>query len=159
MMGNPWAHLQQQQQPFANQQMAPMQTGYVNGGGIPYGGAGGYGGNFGGMDASGLGSMAFGQMQQQPQQMQQPMMTGYANGYGSGGFNGSPAPPSPSNPFFQQQQQQPQQQYYSNGAGAAGQQPVDPYSARATMDQQRLQSGQVFDDWAKGMMPTNAGRR
>ncbi|CAO1632300.1 unnamed protein product [Parajaminaea phylloscopi] len=134
------------------------------------------------MDATGLGNMAFGQQSWPAQpfagQMQMQTQPSYATPGAGGTFGGfapntltaSPAPRSPSNPFFQVPQQQPSPQThfqtpYGSGqplaAGAAPQhqpqhhqQPHDPYFAQQTMAQQRLNSGQVFDDWTKNMMPS-----
>lgn len=141
-VGNPWAHMQQQQL----QQQQQTMTGYAS---LPAG-----------MGATGLGNMAFGQHVQQPLQAQ-----GFPMNYAGA------APPSPTNPFFQQQNQQ---QLHTGGTGFGyfqqqqqpqatsfvttepsypGQQPTNPQYASQMMAQQRFESGQVFDDWAKGMMP------
>lgn len=104
---------------------------------------------------------AWQQQQQQQQSYQQPMFSPQEMGnmaffpqqqqqmYGMQQMSTLQPQLSPSNPFWaqQQQQQQPQQ------TGYFPQQQQQPHSVAQQYQQQRLQTGQVFDDWAKGMMP------
>lgn len=96
----------------------------------------------------------------QQQQYAQPMMSPQEMGIMAFGY-GFPSQQQPpqqqqmyaqptSNPFWQQQTQQ------SNYFFQQQQQQPQPQQTADVYQQQRLQTGQVFDDWAKNMMP---GRR
>lgn len=168
-MANPWSHFQQQPQQhlYPMYQQQPQQTSVSM---SPFTGS---------MNASSLGGLAFAPQQQQ-QQQQQPQATGFG-GWAVTPNSNLQTTPSPSNPFYHQmqqqsyfgsasqpqqvQQQQPQWTGMSGGYGGSYlqqqqqqqqqyQQTMNPAFVRSTMDQQRLQSGQVFDDWAKNMMPS-----
>lgn len=152
---NPWAQMQQQTSPFSMSSAIQFPTG---------------------MNATGLGSMAFGSHMGSFSLSQQPMQnlnTGTSMGpFGTADYMGpsqavvSPVSRLPSNPFFHQQKMPYKQQYAAHSGprtfGPASaqqlqQQPsfqlTDPCLAHQTIAQQRFESGQVFDDWTKGMMP------
>lgn len=115
--------------PYQHQQQQPMMTGMNTGMGMNPWQQQQYSQPM--LSPMQMGNMAFSPMQQQQMYPQQT------------------AQASP-NPFWQQHQQQQQQQYFG-GAPQFQQQPTD---VAQQYQQQRLQTGQVFDDWAKGMMPS-----
>lgn len=162
--------------PWARQQQCPSVNGMPNQAtGMTYTSPAAGGGNYFQQSGSGqqsghltpqnLGSMAFSpQIQQQQQQayfQTQPQAQAQLQPFSSsfGTMSGGGGASSPTNPFGisgptcgsgSQQQQQPVQMGFP-----PGQQPLQPQDTVQMMGQQRLQNGQVFQDWTSRMMPSS----
>ncbi|PWN20779.1 ArfGap-domain-containing protein [Microstroma glucosiphilum] len=161
---NPWAQQQQQQTQYSQMNgMLNQPTGmaYSSPAAGSYFQQPGGGQQSGHLTPQNLGSMAFSpQIQQQqqhqqayfqPQAQSQPFSSSFGTTpAGSGNPFGSSAP-NFSSGFQQQQQQAPPVQM----GFQPGQQPLQPQDTVQMMGEQRLQNGQVFQDWTSRMMPSS----